>query len=268
MRSIKLSCFILIGCIGFVFIAYRLYIKLKALEPVSFNCSYCSDTPYTYSTDCYQAPSKIEWCQPIAQSEDGLFVYGLFNPPCLAYDRAKGMFSAYPIYFRPIEAKNLSFRLLNFQQKSYPLIFEGYYEGALQAEYTFLLYDRDTKHAFKLALGEHSHKDFALLAFHRKRWNEAEQAFSDPILSVFDKRYGRVFDLRLKEVLGLDSFDIALSLEEGKVLNFSCVGDVLHLGTSSLCLRAVYIEHNTILLEQKHSETAYSDYFYLSLCNL
>ncbi len=266
MRSMKVSCWILISFIGFLVIAYRLYTKLKVLEPVPLSCSHFSDTPYTYSTDCYQAPLKMDWCEPTAQSEDGLCVYGLFNPPCFAYDRAKIIFSVYPIYFRPIEAKNLSFRLLSFQQKSYPLVFEGYYEKGLQADYAFLLYDIERKEAFKLVLGESSEKDFELLAFHRKRWNEAEQAFSDPILSVFDKRYGRVFDLRLQEVLGLDSFDITLSLEEGDILKFSRVGDTLSLGKGSLCLRAVYIEYNTILLEKKYAETPYSDYFYLSLC--
>lgn len=256
-----------IGGMLFCGIACKLYVKLQALKPKKLNCSFISNTAYSYDRDSYLKPMPFDWPKPLSQSTDGLWVYSLFHPPCFAYDREARVVSAYPIAFRALDSQTLGLKLLKLEQQLYPLIFEGYYEKAVASEYTFLLYDQQRKAAFKLSLEHQNEHPFSILAFYEKSWDSSTQNFSEAVLRVFDERYGKVFDLKLQEVLPIDSFDIALLAEDTR-LHFRQIGDACRLAKTSLCLRAIYPEYKTILLEQKHEHDADSDYFYLSLCNL
>lgn len=244
---------------------YVLQSSIQALNEDLPLCIQLSETSYNDHHLPYAAPQCIEWKAPVPQDKEGFWVYGLCHRPCFSYDAQGLLFQAYPIYSRQDSSQASAFRLLQLEQLYYPIVFEGYYQAAPEADYTFLLYDGDKKQSFRLGLVENTEQQLQCIAFHSKEWDSEKQCLQEAFLELWDTSLQKSFVLPLQKKLLLDSYKINLVQPEKTCIQFRQVGDSVQLSEGTLSLKGVYPQYNTILLEYQDMKHPYPDYFYLSL---
>lgn len=152
LQGKSFSLLIFLSLVG----GYVLQNSIQALNEDLPLCIQLTETFYNYQHLPYAAPQCIEWKAPVPQDKEGFWLYGLCHRPCFSYDAQGLIFQAYPIYSRQDSSKASTFRLLQLEQLYYPIMFEGYYQAAPEADYTFLLYDGDKKQSFRLGLVENT----------------------------------------------------------------------------------------------------------------
>ncbi len=244
---------------------YILQHRIHALSADLPPCTYFPVTPYSPPTLAYAAPQKAEWKAPKPQDQEGVWVYGLWHPPCFSYDGQGSVFQAYPLYSRQNKTRASAFHLLQLEQLYYPIVFEGYYQATPDADYTFVCYDTCKKQSFRFSLGDKSEQQLQCVAFHSRQWDSEKQCLQEPFLEVWDASFQKKFVLPLQEKLLLDSYSIAVVQSEKTCIQFRQVGDSGQLSEGLLSLKGVYPQYKTILLEYWDTQNSYPDYFYLSL---
>lgn len=257
-------------------LGYALYQTIDNISEPSSNCTQFQTTPYNFQElDSENLDSGLfqytEWEAPKAQDTEGLWIYGVFQPPCFAYDACGTILQAYPVYTR--SPRVFSCSLLQLEQLYYPLVFEGYYqsrggdsgEDSEGDDYTFLVYDEHRKASFRLKLEEKSEGQIQVLAFQSTQWDPVKQCLQTACLELWDATFQESFSLALQQKLRLNRFRIGVGLVGEEGITFSQVGDRVQAKQGVFCLRAVYPHCQTVLLEYQEANSPYPDYFYLSL---